>query len=225
MNILIVLTSNGRFGDSSKKTGFWLEELAAPYYVFREAGAQLTLASPQGGRPPMDPASDEPDAQTDATKRFKKDDQAQAALDDTVRLATLDPADFDAVFYPGGHGPLWDLTDDEDSIALIETLFAAGKPVASVCHGPTVLRHPKVDGQSVVCNRKVTAFTDSEEAAAGLTDAVPFSVQQVLIENGGRFSCVDDWQPHVVIDGNLITGQNPASSRGVAEAVLKRLDD
>lgn len=224
MNILIVLTSNDRFGDSDKPTGFWLEELAAPYYVFADAGANITLASPQGGRPPMDPASDEPDARTPATERFKSDDEAQARLAATHRLADLDPATFDAVFYPGGHGPLWDLADDEASIALIERMYAANKPVASVCHGPAVLRRTrKANGEPLVSGRRVTAFTDSEEEAVGLTDAVAFSVEQVLREHGAQFSNADDWQPHAVVDGNLVTGQNPASSVAVAEAVLAQL--
>ncbi len=224
MQILIVITSNDRFGDSDKKTGFWLEELAAPYYVFRDAGAELTLASPAGGRPPMDPASDEPDARTEATERFRNDAAAQAALDDTSRLADIAPSGYDAVFYPGGHGPLWDLAEDTTSIALIEQMHAAGKPVAAVCHGPAVLRHPKApDGKPLVAGKRVTAFTDSEESAVGLTDAVPFSVQRALAQNGGEFSSADNWEAYVVVDGKLITGQNPASSQKVAEALLDAL--
>ena len=224
MKILIVLTSTERFGDGSKKTGYWLEELATPYYVFKDAGADLILASPRGGRPPMDPASDEPDARSEITERFKNDAGAQSALDKTVKLSEIDPQQFDAVFYPGGHGPLWDLADDESSIAIIETLYAAGKPVSAVCHGPAVFRRTRgADNQSLVRGRKVTSFTDSEEHAVGLADVVPFSVQQVLEQSGGLFSCAADWQAHTLVDGNLITGQNPASSAAVAEAVLAQL--
>lgn len=223
MNILIVITSNDRFGDTDKPTGFWLEELAAPYYIFKDAGATLTLASPKGGRPPVDPGSDQPDARTKYTKRFKRDADAQMALDNTVALHEVDPTRFDAVFYPGGHGPLWDLVDDEHSIATIERLYAAGKPVASVCHGPAVLRHTRHQNKPLVEGKKVTGFSDSEEKAAGLSDAVPFSVQQMLEKNGGHFSSAGDWQSHAVVDGNLITGQNPASSKAVAEAVLAQL--
>ena len=222
--ILMVLTSHSALGDTGKKTGFWLEEFAAPYYVFQDAGAHITLASPQGGQPPLDPKSDEPDAQTDATRRFKKDDAAQKALATTHALAEVSAADFDAVFYPGGHGPLWDLAESKASIALIEELLAAGKPVAAVCHAPGVLRHPKnADGQSVVRGKQVTGFTNSEEKASGLTDVVPFLVEDMLTKNGGQYSKAGDWQPHVLVDGLLITGQNPASSAPAAQALLKTL--
>lgn len=224
MNILVIITSNDRFGDTDKPTGFWLEELAVPYYIFKEAGAELTLASPKGGRPPMDPGSDEPDARTDETERFKRDVAAQAQLDSTHELSKINADDYDAVFYPGGHGPLWDLAVSAKSIRLIEQMHAAGKPVAAVCHGPAVLRHPKSDSaEPLVSGKRVTGFTDSEEKAAGLADAVPFSLQQVLEENGASFSATEDWKPHVVVDSGLVTGQNPASSRAVAEALVKLL--
>ena len=222
--ILMVLTSHSALGDTGKKTGFWLEEFAAPYYVFLDAGAEITLASPQGGQPPLDPKSDDPDAQTEATRRFKADAAAQKALAHTLKLADMSAASFDAVFYPGGHGPLWDLAEDKTSIALIEQLLAAGKPVAAVCHAPAVLRHPKTpDGQSVVRGKNVTGFTNTEEAAAGLTDVVPFLVEDMLKKNGGQYSKAGDWQPHVLTDGLLITGQNPASSEPAAQALLKKL--
>ena len=222
--ILMVLTSHSALGDTGKKTGFWLEEFAAPYYVFLDAGADITLASPQGGQPPLDPKSDDPGAQTDATRRFKADGAAQKTLAHTHKLAEVSAADFDAVFYPGGHGPLWDLAEDKHSIALIEQLLAAGKPVAAVCHAPAVLRHPKTpDGQPVVRGKNVTGFTNTEEAAAGLTDIVPFLVEDMLKKNGGQYSKAGDWQPPVLTDGLLITGQNPASSEPAAQALLKKL--
>ena len=224
MKILMVLTSHDQLGDTGKKTGFWLEEFAAPYYVFKDAGAEITLASPQGGQPPLDPKSDAPDAQTDATRRFKEDAQAQQALAHTVKLAGLKEADFDAVFYPGGHGPLWDLAEDRDSIGLIERMFAAGKPVAAVCHAPGVLRHVKAaDGAPLVQGKKVAGFTNTEEAAAQLTDVVPFLVEDMLRNNGGNYSKGADWQSYVVSDANLITGQNPASSEAAAHEVLRQL--
>ena len=224
LKILIVLTSHSDLGNTGKKTGFWLEEFAAPYYVFTDAGAVVTLASPKGGQPPLDPKSDEKDAQTAATARFRKDPKAQAALASTHALAGLDVADFDAVFYPGGHGPLWDLAEDADSIALIQDTLKAGKPVAAVCHAPGVLRHVKTaDGTPLVRGKKVTGFTNSEEAAVGLTDVVPFLVEDMLKENGGVYSKDGDWQPYVVNDGLLITGQNPASSEPAAKALVKLL--
>ncbi|MGC2780599.1 MAG: type 1 glutamine amidotransferase domain-containing protein [Bradyrhizobium sp.] len=224
MTILMVLTSHDRLGDTGKKTGFWLEEFAAPYYVFKDAGADIVLASPKGGQPPIDPKSDEPDAQTPATIRFKRDKEAQAALAATTRLSDISAGDYDAVFYPGGHGPLWDLAEDRHSIELIEVMHAAGKPVAAVCHGPAALRRPKApDGAPLVKGKSVTGFANSEEAAVGLTHVVPFLVEDMLKENGGIYSKADDWQPHVVVHGNLITGQNPASSEGGARAVLDRL--
>ena len=224
MKILMVLTSHDQLGDTGQKTGFWLEEFAAPYYVFKDAGADITLASPQGGQPPLDPKSDAPDAQTDATRRFKEDAQAQQALAHTVKLAGLKDADFDAVFYPGGHGPLWDLAEDRDSIVLIERMFAAGKPVAAVCHAPGVLRHVKAaSGAPLVQGKKVAGFTNTEEAAAQLTDVVPFLVEDMLRNHGGNYSKGADWQSYVVTDANLITGQNPASSEAAAHEVLRQL--
>ena len=222
--ILMVLTSHDRLGDTGLKTGFWLEEFAAPYYAFRDAGVAITLASPKGGQPPLDPKSDEPANQTHDTDRFRTDTDAQAALGSTLKLSTLQAADYDAVFYVGGHGPLWDLAEDAYSIALIETMYAAGKPVAAVCHGPGVLRHPRrADGQPLVAGKKVTGFTNSEEAAVQLTDVVPFLVEDELKRLGGQYSQLADWQPYAVVDGNLVTGQNPASSVVVAQAVLKLL--
>ncbi|SFL33695.1 type 1 glutamine amidotransferase domain-containing protein [Methylobacterium pseudosasicola] len=224
MKILLVLTSHDRLGDTGKKTGFWLEEFAAPYYVFKDAGVDVTLASPKGGQPPLDPKSDEPSSQTDATRRFAADAQAKAALADTLTLSSVSPDAFDAVFYPGGHGPLWDLAEDATSIGLIEKTFAAGKPVALVCHAPGVLRHVKgPDGKPLVSGKTVTGFTNTEEEAVGLTKVVPFLVENVLKENGGRFSRGDDWASHVVADGHLITGQNPASSAAAAQRLLDQL--
>ena len=224
MSVLMILTSHDQLGNTGKKTGFWLEEFAAPYYAFRDAGVAITLASPKGGQPPLDPKSDEPANQTHDTDRFRKDTDAQAALGSTLKLSTLQAADYDAVFYVGGHGPLWDLAEDAYSIALIETMYAADKPVAAVCHGPGVLRHPRrADGQPLVAGKKVTGFTNSEEAAVQLTDVVPFLVEDELKRLGGQYSQLADWQPYAVVDGNLVTGQNPASSVVVAQAVLKLL--
>jgi putative intracellular protease/amidase len=224
MKILMILTSHDQLGNTGKKTGFWLEEFAAPYYVFKDAGAEITLASPKGGQPPLDPRSDEPDAQTDATRRFKADDAAQSALAHTSLLSDVAADGFDAVFYPGGHGPLWDLAEDADSIKLIEAMTAAGKTVAAVCHAPGVLRLVKAaDGSLLVKNKKVTGFTNTEEAAVQLTKIVPFLVEDMLVKNGGHNSKGADWQPYVVTDGKLITGQNPASSEPAARAVLAQL--
>ncbi len=224
MNVLMVLTSHDRLGDTGKKTGFWLEEFAAPYYVFKDAGLNVTLVSPKGGQPPLDPKSDEPDAQTDATRRFRADADAQTTLANTRKLADARVSDYDAVFYPGGHGPLWDLANDRDSIALIESTYDAGRPIALVCHAPGVLRDAKgSDGAPLVSGRKVTGYTNSEEAAVGLTDVVPFLVEDMLKANGGDYAKKADWASHVVIDGNLITGQNPASSEDAAKAVVAQL--
>ncbi len=223
MNILMVLTSHDQLGATGKKTGFWLEEFAAPYYVFKDAGAKVTLVSPKGGQPPLDPKSDEPDAQTEATRRFKADADSQRALAHTGKLADVKAADYDAVFYPGGHGPLWDLAQDTHSLQLIQQMLQADKTVAAVCHAPGVLWRAKAaDGASVVKGKRVTGFTNSEEEAAGLTQVVPFLVQDLLVENGGVYSKGADWQPHVVTDGALITGQNPASSEPAARALLAR---
>lgn len=222
MKILIVLTSHDRLGDTGKQTGFWLEELAAPYYAFVDAGAEVTLASPKGGQPPLDPKSNEPDAQTKATERFKADTAAMQDLAQTRKLSEVSIADFDAVFYPGGHGPLWDLAEDPDSISLIEQTLQANKPVALVCHAPGVLRHVKAqDGQPLVKGKTVTGFSNTEEDAVGLTNIVPFLVEDMLKEYGGQYSKAEDWQVHVQQDGLLITGQNPASSEATAQALLK----
>jgi putative intracellular protease/amidase len=224
MKILMVLTSHDQLGNTGKKTGFWLEEFAAPYFAFKDAGAQLTLASPKGGQPPLDPKSDEPDAQTEATERFGKDSAAQSALASTVVLSSVKADDYDAIFYPGGHGPLWDLAEDKHSIALIEAFYKAGKPVAAVCHAPGVLRHAKgADGQPLVKGKKVTGFTNSEEDAVQLTHVVPFLVEDELKAKGGIYSKGPDWASYVLTDGLLLTGQNPASSQAAAEALLARL--
>lgn len=224
MKILIVLTSHDQLGDTGRTTGFWLEELAAPYYAFADAGPQVVLASPKGGQPPLDPKSNEPDFQTDLTRRFEADPAATAQLAATVRLDSVDQSDFDAVFYPGGHGPLWDLANDHHSIALIESFIAANKPVALVCHAPGVLRDVKAaDGSPLVAGRKVTGFTNSEEAGVGLTDVVPFLVEDMLKAAGGQYSKGPDWGAYVVSDGLLITGQNPASSAETAAELVKHL--
>ncbi|MDK4218402.1 type 1 glutamine amidotransferase domain-containing protein [Pantoea agglomerans] len=224
MKILMVLTSHDELGTTGKKTGFWLEELAAPYYAFLDAGAEITLASPKGGKPPLDPKSDEPDSQTDETRRFHADSAAQAVLASTVKLDTVDQEAFDAVFYPGGHGPLWDLANDKHSISLIEQTLQAGKPVALVCHAPGVLRDVKnADGTPLVKGKKVTGFTNSEEEGVGLTEVVPFLVEDVLKQNGGLYSRGDDWQSYTVQDGLLITGQNPGSSAETAKVLLASL--
>ena len=221
MKVLIVLTSHDQLGNTGRKTGFWLEELAAPYYAFQAAGAEITLASPKGGQPPLDPKSNEPSFQTDFTRRFEADTAATAQLAATVRLESIDQADFDAVFYPGGHGPLWDLAEDKSSIALIESFLAAGKHVALVCHAPGVLRHVKSpNGRPLVEGRKVTGFTNTEEEGVGLTTVVPFLVEDVLKSLGGVYSKGPDWGSYVVVDGKLVTGQNPGSSREAAEALL-----
>lgn len=222
--ILMVLTSHDRLGDTGLKTGFWLEEFAAPYYVFKDAGHAITLASPAGGQPPLDPKSDEPAFQTEATHRFRADADAVHRLANTKRLADVIPADFDAVFYPGGHGPLWDLADYSHSIALIEATLDAGKPLGAVCHAPGVLRHAKqADGTPLVRDRRVTGFTNSEEDAVQLTQIVPFLVEDMLKANGAQYSSGPDWQPNAVVDGLLITGQNPASSELVARKLLEAL--
>ncbi|SDQ31024.1 type 1 glutamine amidotransferase domain-containing protein [Brevundimonas sp. 374] len=224
MKILLVLTSHDQLGDTGKKTGFWLEELAAPYYALKDAGAEIVLASPKGGQPPLDPKSDDADAQTDDTRRFKADAEAQAALASTVILSSVKADDFDAVFYPGGHGPLWDLANDADSIALIEAFTKADKPTGFVCHAPGVLKSVNgADGKPLVNGRKVTGFTNSEEEAVGLTDVVPFLVENVLTANGGDYSKGPDWGSYVLTDGKLVTGQNPGSSHAAAEALLKLL--
>ncbi len=225
MKILMILTSHDQLGETGKKTGFWLEEFAAPYYVFKDAGADITIASPKGGQPPLDPKSDAPDAQTDATERFRADAEANTALATTHMLADLTIADYDAVFYPGGHGPLWDLAADAHSIAMIEDAMASGKPVGLVCHAPGVLKNVKTpDGSALVRGRKVSGFTNGEEAAVGLTDIVPFLVEDMLKANGGLYSKGPDFGPYAVEDGMLITGQNPASSELAAKLLLAKLE-
>lgn len=224
MNVLIVLTSHDQLGNTGRQTGFWLEELAAPYYAFQQAGAQVVLASPKGGRPPLDPKSNEPAFQTDLTRRFEADQDAMARLASTVRLDSVSHDDFDAVFYPGGHGPLWDLAEDGASIALIEAFLAAGKPAALVCHAPGVLRHVRTPaGHPLVAGKQVTGFTNSEEAAVGLTDIVPFLVEDELKAKGGIYRRGADWASYVVRDGLLITGQNPASSADAATVLVEQL--
>ncbi len=224
MKILMVLTSHDKLGDTGNKTGFWLEEFAAPYYVFKDAGAEVTLASPKGGQPPLDPSSDAEDAQTEATKRFKSDAAAQKDLANTAVLSEVSAADFDAVFYPGGHGPLWDLAEDADSRALIEAFHKADRPVGAVCHAPAVFRHTKgADGQPLVSGKKVTGFTNSEEEGVGLRDVVPFLVEDMLKASGAEYRKGADWESFVLVDGKLVTGQNPASSEDAARKLLALL--
>lgn len=221
MKILMVLTSHDELGDTGNKTGFWLEEFAAPYYVFKDAGADVTLASPKGGQPPLDPKSDTEDALTDATKRFKEDAAAQQELASTKVLSDVTADGFDAIFYPGGHGPLWDLAEDADSIRLIESFEQSGRAVGAVCHAPAVFKHSKgADGQPLVFGKKVTGFTNTEEEAVGLTDIVPFLVEDMLKANGGTYHKGDDWASFVITDGKLVTGQNPASSETAAEKLM-----
>ncbi|MFF4116221.1 type 1 glutamine amidotransferase domain-containing protein [Streptomyces sp. NPDC001714] len=225
MKVLIVLTSHDELGDTGLKTGFWLEELAAPYYRFREVGWEITLASPKGGQPPLDPQSNEPGSQTDDTRRFEADQEATKALANTVRLDAISAGDFDAVFYPGGHGPLWDLAEDTVSARLIESTLRSGKPVGLVCHAPGVLRHVvNEDGTPLVSGKTVTGFANSEEEAVQLTDIVPFLVEDELTRLGGVYSKTGDWQPYVLKDGLLITGQNPASSAPAADALIELLN-
>ena len=224
MKILMILTSHDKLGDTGKKTGFWLEEFAAPYYVFKDAGAEITLASPKGNQPPLDPSSDAEGAQTDATKRFKADEAAQMELASTKVLSTISADGFDAIFYPGGHGPLWDLAEDDDSKSLIEAFASSDRPVGAVCHAPAVFKHPKdADGKPLVSGKKVTGFTNSEEAGVGLTEVVPFLVEDMLKDNSGIYEKGDDWSSFVVVDGKLVTGQNPASSAEAARKLLELL--
>lgn len=224
MKILVVLTSHDKLGDTGEKTGFWLEEFAAPYYVMKDAGAELTLASPAGGEPPLDPKSQLADFQTDATRRFDEDKDAQQQLANTHKLSDINPSEFDAVFYPGGHGPLWDLTDNTDSIRLIEHFVATRKPVAAVCHAPAVLLNVKSPNRDLlVQGKKVTGFTNSEEEGVGLTKVVPFLLEDALKACGAQFERADDWSSYVVTDGLLVTGQNPMSSEETADALLKLL--
>lgn len=224
MKVLMVLTSHDQLGNTGHKTGFWLEELAAPYYVFKDSGAQITLASPKGGRPPLDPKSNEPNFQTDLTRRFEKDGDANAQLDQTVRLDSVKQEDYDTVFYPGGHGPMWDLADDKASVKLLESVVAAGKTFAVVCHSTGALRHVKTpDGKLFVEGKTVTGFTNGEEDEVELTKVVPFLVEDEMLRLGATFSKVKDWNVHVVASGRLITGQNPASSGPAARLLLDAL--
>jgi putative intracellular protease/amidase len=224
MKVLMVLTSHDQLGNTGRKTGFWLEELAAPYYVFKDAGVQVTLASPKGGRPPLDPKSNEPNFQTDITRRFEKDADANAQLDRTVRLESVKQEDYDTVFYPGGHGPMWDLVEDKHSIKLLESFLAAGKTFAVVCHSTGALRHVKTpDGKLLVESKTVTGFTNGEEEEVGLTKVVPFLVEDEMMTLGATFSKVKNWSVHTVADGQLITGQNPASSGPAARLLIDAL--
>jgi putative intracellular protease/amidase len=224
MKILMVLTSHDQLGDTGNKTGFWLEEFASPYYVFKDAGAAVTLASPKGGQPPVDPSSDAAGAQTEATKRFKADDAAQSELAGTQVLSRISADGFDAIFYPGGHGPLWDLAEDADSKALIEAFAGSDRPVGAVCHAPAVFKHTKgADGKPLVSGKRVTGFTNTEEEGVGLTKVVPFLVEDMLVANGGAYAKGDDWASFVIVDGKLVTGQNPASSEEAARKLLTLL--
>ena len=223
MKILMVLTSHDRLGDTGRPTGFWLEEFAAPYFVFRDAGVQLTLASPKGGQPPVDPKSDLPENQTEAMARFKQDPIAQKALSQTAKLADMKSQDFDTVFYVGGHGPMWDLAESADSIALLESFYNSDKLIALVCHSPGVLRHVTYKGAPLVKGKRVTGFTNGEEEQVKLTHVVPFLVEDELMRLGAIFEKVANWQPFHVVDGRLITGQNPASSTGTAQALINLL--
>jgi len=224
MKILMVLTSHDTLGDTGKKTGFWLEEFAAPYYVLKDAGADITLASPKGGQPPLDPSSDTDDAQTEATVRFKGDKAAQKVLSETHVLSTINDADYDAVFYPGGHGPLWDLAEDQDSITLLEAFANSDRAIGAVCHAPAIFKHPaRSDGTPLVSGKTVTGFTNTEEDGVGLTDVVPFLVEDMLKANGGLYEKGEDWASFVVVDGKLVTGQNPASSEEAAKKLLTLL--
>ena len=224
MKILMILTSHERLGDTNQKTGFWLDEFATPYYVFKDNGCQITLASPAGGQPPVDPKSDVPDTRTEATERLSGDDEARNLLANTLRLDALNPEEFDAVFYPGGHGPLWDLAEDINSISLLEAFDRREKPIGCVCHAPGVLLHVKdSEGKPLVRGRRVTGFSNREESLTQLTEVVPFMVQDMLNTSGGLYSKSENWTSHIEVDGNLVTGQNPASSRAAAEAIIKLL--
>jgi putative intracellular protease/amidase len=222
--VLFVLTSHDKLGNTGEKTGFWIEEFAAPYYELADKGVMIDIASPLGGQPPIDPKSSDPSSATEDTKRFNKDTELQAKLSKTHKLADVKQADYDAVFYPGGHGPLWDLAEDKNSIALIEDFYTNKKPVAFVCHSPGALKNVKVNGEYLVKGKKVTGFSNTEEEAVGLTKVVPFLLEDALQSNGATYSKIGDWQPYAVEDGLLITGQNPASSKLVAEKLLLQLN-
>jgi len=224
LKVLFVLTSHDELGDTGEKTGFWVEEFAAPYYSLKDENVEITIATPKGGKAPIDPRSQSEASQTEATKRFNNDEEVQKRIGNTLKLAEVNAADYDAVFYPGGHGPLWDLAENKTSIALIETFNAQDKPMAFVCHAPAALKEVKgKDGEPLVKGKKVTGFTNSEEEAVQLTEVVPFLLEDMLAEKGGMFTKGENWSVHVVEDGNLITGQNPASSKKAAELLLKKL--
>ncbi|WP_299313910.1 type 1 glutamine amidotransferase domain-containing protein [uncultured Aquimarina sp.] len=224
MKFLFVLTSHDKLGDTGEKTGFWIEEFAAPYYYLADKGTEIILASPKGGQPPIDPSSDKPENQTEATKRFHDDKKLQEKLSKTLQLSKINEEDYDAIFYPGGHGPLWDLANDKDSIKLLQSFYESNKPTGLVCHAPAALKNVKTsNGEFLVKGKNVTGFTNSEEAAVQLTEVVPFLVEDMLKDNGGKYSKADDWQSYSVQDGNLITGQNPASSEEVAEKLFNML--
>lgn len=226
MKILMVLTSHDQMGDTGHKTGFWLEEFTAPFYVFKDAGADITVASPKGGQPPVDPNSEAEDALTETTRRFSQDSHAKEMLASTKKLADVDMNQYDAIFYPGGHGPLWDLANDDKSAELIKAAYEQDKVIGAVCHAPGVFKNVFIKpGQNIVGGREVTGFTNTEEEAVQLTNVVPFLLEDMLKENNARYSRGDDWAPHIVVDGKLITGQNPASSEGAAKAVLQTLQD
>ena len=223
--VLFVLTSHDQLGNTGEKTGFWIEEFAAPFYVLKDNGISITLASPKGGQPPIDPKSEMPDFQTAATQRFNEDKETQEALANTTQLASIKQDDYDAIFYPGGHGPLWDLAEDEQSIALIESFITNNKPVSAVCHAPGIFKHTKnSNGEALVKGKKVTGFSNTEEDAVQLTNVVPFLVEDMLTQHGAHYSKGEDWTPYAIEDGLLITGQNPASSELVAELLLKKLN-
>ncbi|MFL6708255.1 MAG: type 1 glutamine amidotransferase domain-containing protein [Massilia sp.] len=223
MKILLVLTSHDKLGDTGKPTGFWLEEFTAPYYAFTDAGAQVAVISPKGGQPPIDPKSDDPGNQTDTMTRFKQDPATQKVLANSLKLSSVKADDYDTIFYAGGHGPMWDLSNDKDSIALIEAFYNAGKPVAAVCHGPCVLLKATYQGQPLVKGKRVTCFTNDEEEAVGLTKVMPFLVEDELKRLGGHFEKVANWEVFTIVDGQLVTGQNPASSGPAARELLKLL--
>lgn len=223
MNILMVLTSHDQLGNTGEKTGFWLEEFATPYYYFIDRGVNVTLASPKGGQPPLDPKSSTPEGMTETSKRFNGDSEAQAVLANTEKLSDVDFSEFDAVFYPGGHGPMWDIAEDQDSIRLIEKFYNSGKPVAAVCHAPAAFRHVKIDGVPLVKDKKVTGFSNSEEAAVKLDKVVPFLLEDELKKLGGKFEKGADWKSFALVDGQLITGQNPASSEKVAQLLMEEI--
>lgn len=221
MNILMVLTSHNKLGNTGEDTGFWLEEFATPYYTFLDNGVKVTVASPRGGRPPVDPKSTKPEGETEMSKRFNNDPKAQAVLANTKNLSEINYEEYDGVFYPGGHGPMWDLAEDIDSIRLIESFYKAGKPVAAICHAPAALRHVMINGESIVKGKKVSGFTNSEEEAVKLTKVVPFLLEDELKRLGGKYEKGEDWKSFVRVDGLLITGQNPGSSKEAAEKFME----